>query len=486
MAQDPAQKNYEDLTSPRLKSNKVGLGTLHKDLQDIRQELQGNDSLNTGPVNPLLNLVPANQELPRDAENPGILEQLKASAIMGIKEALGVDTTEEERLQTTPELKNQRIYDEFIQQVKQQQDLLLDATKEQTDIFKKLEDTILQLKTANKEDSTKLRKSIDNLAKQLKATPETSAKQKIARLIPEQQIRSQTAKTETRIKSPVVSTRSSAVPALLMAPPVASNSPLYEDAGLISSESEGDKVQTGERDMDMATILGFLGNMMSGGDGGGILPIGPMGNKPGKTPGKTTPRGAKTSAPKPPVRNVTDKRGVTRQIGPSGQFLPKGSAAAQSPTLNMPKLGTGKVGGGVMAAASLFSIPTLWRYARSDDTFKESMNVSGDIPLKETYGDMWNVTKAAVTGSDIPAYKDPLKTTAPAPATAKPDNQILQQSMQNKDLIQQSQSQPAAPVIINNQQTVGNNTPPAYIAPSLEVRPKESALDRYINRQTVY
>jgi hypothetical protein len=72
------------------------------------------------------------------------------------------------------------------------------------------------------------------------------------------------------------------------------------------------------------------------------------------------------------------------------------------------------------------------------------------------------------------------------PDTAKPDTQVLQQTLENKQLTATAQQQPAAPVIINNQQTVGNNTPPAYIAPSLEVRPKESALDRYINRQTVY
>ena len=69
------------------------------------------------------------------------------------------------------------------------------------------------------------------------------------------------------------------------------------------------------------------------------------------------------------------------------------------------------------------------------------------------------------------------------PAT-KPDSKVIDQSLQNRDL--QSQQQPTAPVIINNQQNMGSNTPPTYIAPSLETRPKESALDRYINRQAVY
>jgi hypothetical protein len=130
MAQDPNQKSFEDLTSPRQKPNKVGLGTLHKDLQDIRQELQGDASLNTRPVNPLVSLIPPKKQQDNQKNTPGLLNQLKASAIMGIKEALGVTTAAEDDVpSTTPATSNQRIYDEFIQQVKQQQDLLLDATK---------------------------------------------------------------------------------------------------------------------------------------------------------------------------------------------------------------------------------------------------------------------------------------------------------------------------------------------------------------------
>jgi hypothetical protein len=247
MLQDPNQKNFEDLTSPRQKTNKVGLGTLHKDLQDIRHELQGDASLNTNPVNPLISLVPPRQQQDANQTNPGLLEQLKASAIMGIKEALGVTTAAEDDVPTTtPATSNQRIYDEFIQQVKQQQDLLLDATKEQTDIFKKLEDTVEKLKSASHEDSKKLLTSIDKLAKQLKDTPDTKAKRNIEKMMPLQQARAQAtaARTSSIITNPAAAPRSAAIPALLQPTPTA---PLYEDAGLISSESEGDKVQSGER-----------------------------------------------------------------------------------------------------------------------------------------------------------------------------------------------------------------------------------------------
>ena len=484
MAQDPLQKNYEDLTSPRLKSNKVGLGTLHKDLQDIRQELQGDASLNTNPVNPLVSLVPPKKQQDNEQNTPGLLNQLKASAIMGIKEALGVTTAAEDDVpSTTPATSNQRIYDEFIQQVKQQQDLLLDATKEQTDIFKKLEDTVEKLKSASHEDSKKLLAGIDKLAKQLKGTPDTKAKSNIEKMMPLQQARAQAtaARTSSIIANPAAAPRSAAIPALLQPSPMA---PLYEDAGLISSESEGDKVQTGERDMDMASILGFLGNMMSGGGGGGVVPIIPR-TGPRKTP-PALPKTKPTTRPTPPR-------------GPDGKFRKptvmdrvKGPGA-RSVLSKVPFLGP-LVTGGFMGA----------------DEFEKSGNlgkalavgtgsaVTGEIgalfgagagSLLGPAGAFGGSIAGGIAGATVGANASGElydKFMGSQPDTAKPDTQVLQQTLENKQLATEVQQQPAAPVIINNQQTVGNNTPPAYIAPSLEVRPKESALDRYINRQTVY
>ena len=485
MAQDPSQKNYEDLTSPRLKSNKVGLGTLHKDLQDIRQELQGDASLNTNPVNPLVSLVPPKKQQDIQQNTPGLLNQLKASAIMGIKEALGVTTAAEDDVpSTTPATSNQRIYDEFIQQVKQQQDLLLDATKEQTDIFKKLEDTVEKLKSASHEDSKKLLAGIDKLAKQLKGTPDTKAKSNIEKMMPLQQARAQAtaARTSSIIANPAPAPRSAAIPALLQPSPMA---PLYEDAGLISSESEGDKVQTGERDMDMASILGFLGNMMSGG-GGGVIPIIPR-TSPRKTP-PTVPKTKPTTRPTPPR-------------GPDGKFRKptvldrvKGPSA-RSVLSKVPLLGP-LVTGGFMGVDEYEKSGNLGKAL----TVGAGSAITGEIgaligtvgggavagPVGAFGGSIAGGITGATVGANASGELYDKFMGAPAPTTAKPDTQVLQQTLENKDLQEQVQQQPAAPVIINNQQTVGNNTPPAYISPSLEVRPKESALDRYINRQTVY
>lgn len=484
MIQDPTQKNFEDLTSPRQKTNKVGLGTLHKDLQDIRQELQGDASLNTNPVNPLVNLVPPKKQQDANQTNPGLLEQLKASAIMGIKEALGVTTAAEDDVPgTTPATSNQRIYDEFIQQVKQQQDLLLDATKEQTDIFKKLEDTVEKLKSANHEDSKKLLASIDKLARQLKDTPDTKAKSNIEKMMPLQQARAQAtaARTSSIIANPAPAPRSAAIPALLQPTPM---TPLYEDAGLISSESEGDKVQSGEREADMATLLGFLGNMMSGGGGGGVVPIIPR-TGPRKTP-PTVPKTNPTTRPTPPR-------------GPDGKFRKptvldrvKGPGA-RSVLSKVPFLGP-LVTGGFMGA----------------DEFEKSGNlgkalavgtgsaVTGEIgalfgagagsvlgPVGAFGGSIAGGIAGATVGANASGELYD-KFMGAQPDTAKPDTQVLQQTLENKQLATEIQQQPAAPVIINNQQNVGDNKPATYIAPSLETRPKESALDRYINRQTVY
>jgi outer membrane lipoprotein SlyB len=429
-------------------------------------------------INPLLELTPG------ASEQPGVWQQLKSSAIMGIKEALGVDENDANLARKQPEIKNQRIYDEFVQQVQRQQDLLLDATKEQTDIFKKLEVTLLQLKNANREDSLRLRKSLDALVQQLDATPDTAAKQKIANLIPLQQSGITASTRENRPATAQITPRTQAVPALLMAPPAASNTPLYEDAGLISSESEGDLVQTGERETDMASILGFLGNMMSGNDGTGVLPIIPR-----TTPRKTPPALPKTK----PTTRPTPPR------GPDGKFRKptvvdriKGPGT-RAVLQKVPFLGP-LVTGGFMGADE---------YEKSGNLGKALVvgtgsAVTGELgaflgtgvgsmlgPVGAVGGSIaGGIAGASVGASSASKLYDTF--TGTQPDTVKPDNQILEQSMQNKDLTQQAQTQPAAPVIINNQQTVGNNAPPAYIAPSLEVRPKESALDRYINRQTVY
>lgn len=482
MTPDIAQRNFEDLTSPRQRSNHVGLGTLHRDLQDIRQELTGDASLNTNPVNPLISLVPPKTQQDKDQNNPGLLDQLKASAIMGIKQALGVDIDEDEVPKTAPATSNQRIYDEFIQQVKQQQDLLLDATKEQTDIFKQLEATVEKLRTANHEDSKKLLAGIDKLTKQLRTTPDTRAKSNIEKMLPLQQARAQAtaARTSSRIANPAPAPRSAAIPALLQPTPTAA---LYEDAGLISSESEGDKVQSGEREADMATLLGFLGNMMSG-SGGGVVPIIPR-TGPTKTP-PTVPKTKPTSRPTPPR-------------GPDGKFRKptvldrvKGPAA-RSVLTKVPFLGP-LVTGGFMGADE---------YAKSGNLGKAlavgtGSAVTGELgalfgagagsflgPVGTFGGSIAGGIAGATVGANASSELYD-KFTGSQPDTAKPDTQVLQQTLENKQLTTEVQQQPAAPVIINNQQNVGETKPATYIAPSLETRPKESALDRYINRQTVY
>ena len=497
MALDSNQKNFEDLTSTRTPSNKIGLGTIHEDLQGIRQDLSGQNFPNSGPVNPLLNLVPANQDLPQEADKPGILDQLKASAIMGIKEALGIDIAEDE---DSAQVENQQIYDEFSKLVLQQQDLLLDATKEQTDIFKKLSDTIAQLKTSNKEDIAKLRKSIDDLAKKLKDTPDTQARRGMERAVIPQQTTSVPSTPTSNVvpfKSGVLA-KSTAVPApaLALTAPVAANAALYEDAGLISSESEGDKVQTGERETDMATILGFLGNLFGGGDSSGpMMPFLP-GRGTSTLPGKSGPPLSKPAGAPKTGGNWWDKfkkaggrtagsalgaAGMARMMGITGLFMPS--------ELGNSDLRTAEE---ITSMQNNASSPDLAALEAEHKQIEKEMYDLVTTPAASE--EQRNAADARINELNKAAAENvrkqneiiksaPKSVPGPMPAT-KPDSKIIEQSLQNRDL--QTQQQATAPVIINNQQTVGNNTPPAYIAPSLEVRPKESALDRYINRQTVY
>ena len=62
---------------------------------------------------------------------------------------------------------NKKIFEEFIQQSQRQQQLLLDATDEQKDIFIQLDETIRKLKDDNVSESKALRAAIDKLAKKL-------------------------------------------------------------------------------------------------------------------------------------------------------------------------------------------------------------------------------------------------------------------------------------------------------------------------------
>lgn len=77
-----------------------------------------------------------------------------------------------------------KIFEEFVIQTKKREELLKDATKEQRDIFKELEDTLKKLQTADHADSIMLRRSIDTLNRRLSATPNTAAKTKMTGMIP--------------------------------------------------------------------------------------------------------------------------------------------------------------------------------------------------------------------------------------------------------------------------------------------------------------
>lgn len=478
MALDPNQKFTEDLTAKKQKSNKLGLSDIHKDLTDIKDRLGNDDSLGSDTARgPLASLI--------DEPDSGssFWDDVKQSAIKGIYDALGIEGKEDAATDSKePELSNQRIYEEFMAQVKRQQDLLLDATKEQTVIFKQLEDTIKQLKIANKEDSSKLRKSIDKLVLQLKGTPETEAKRRIERMAPVRKPKEPAAKTEGKTKAPAPAPRTSAVPAMaLAAVPTTKTMNLFEDADTLSSESEGDQVQTGEREADMATILGFLGSMFGGGNNN-IVPIGnPLGRSrggpvaaPGGSKSKVTP-GKNTN----PVIERTRKDGTKyyTQKGTKGFVKPPqpASKVVKPDLLSKAKSVAGR---GFNVAKSFLSPVGLGITAMlySGEAGAGSDQVPRTTEELQQIEDFRKKQAAEIAA----------KTKAPAPVAAKPDSQVLQQSLENKDLAAKAQ-QPAAPVVINtNNQTNAGGKPPAYIAPTLEIRPKESALNRYIMRESFY
>jgi hypothetical protein len=134
---------------------------------------------------------------------------------------------------------NKKVFEEFIKQTEKREQLLLDATEEQNDLFKELESTIQKLKDANKQDSKALRQALDKLSKKLEKTPETKARQNIQKLIPAQ--KEVKAKEQTKYFGNVQNIFKGGLAgpspgAPLPATPT--NYSLYEDAGLLRSDED--------------------------------------------------------------------------------------------------------------------------------------------------------------------------------------------------------------------------------------------------------
>lgn len=227
--QETTAKELTDIQKPRKVGTKVGLGVIHDDLQQVSKKLdvlnktasgdapkQGREQL---PVT--LGRYKLDPKNAKDAEllakieeadrqqnpnpSPGTTDTgTEASATDAGTAAESAESDEQrtERLtrigetiqgkieaerggtlNTTQTGINNKVFENFIEQTKQREDLLKDATEEQLDIFQRLEDTLIELREANSEDSEKLRAQIAELGGELSETADTDAKAKMQELV---------------------------------------------------------------------------------------------------------------------------------------------------------------------------------------------------------------------------------------------------------------------------------------------------------------
>ena len=208
------QQELADLQSPRRRSNKIGLGILHNDLQKLNTTLDTLPKANRADL-PQVVISMGGQKLdprnPKELEiikrlqetNPGILQEVSAETKPAPEEPeVKTAETDAERIErltrignvmqerlslgsankTMPEI-GKTVFDNFIEQTKNREELLADATREQSDLFKKLEETIISLRDANSAENKELRKTLDDLSGQLEASPETKAKSQLTQVV---------------------------------------------------------------------------------------------------------------------------------------------------------------------------------------------------------------------------------------------------------------------------------------------------------------
>ena len=176
---DELTKQFKDIQSPRKVGNKIGFNTLHEDLTKLKETLT-KTATGTEPKperTPLTTIIPpsppkepgptANEERTQRLQKIGNVVQEKVSTERG-----GSLNLSQTKINTT-------VFDKFVAQSKQRDDLLKNASEEQMKIFQELEDTLVELRGAGSKDSEKLRNTLAELEGRLKETKDTDAKGKI-------------------------------------------------------------------------------------------------------------------------------------------------------------------------------------------------------------------------------------------------------------------------------------------------------------------
>ena len=210
-------QQLDDIQKPRKVGVKVGLGVIHEDLTKLEKTIKGDAPKAGRSELPRVSLGKQSLD-PNDPKNAKLIEMINAQmgaaeaaapeaetpAPTAEKQAVGGESDKERtaRLQkiggviqekigaerggtlnTSQTATNSKVFETFIAQTKQREELLKTASDDQKEIFSKLEETLVKLREANKDESDKLRQTLGELSGQLKETENSPAKEKIGRVL---------------------------------------------------------------------------------------------------------------------------------------------------------------------------------------------------------------------------------------------------------------------------------------------------------------
>jgi hypothetical protein len=375
---------------------------------------------------------------------------------------------------------NQKIFEDFVKQTQKREELLKDATSEQIVIFKHLEDTIKKLKDASHADSVNLRKTLETLARNLRATPANAA-------------RSSMLKTLT---APAVSAAKTSPNAPVLAP---TDYKLFEDSASVG-DTDDSRASMGEAEAKQQDSLGLLD----------LLKAGLLGRtlKGTLTPNKGNPKSGKKGSPSISTaesKSARAKGGITKDAqgrwrNAAGQYVKKPGLVTQAAEkVKGPLKALGKVASKIPFIAPLVTgvMAGFDEYEQSGNIMKAatvgtSSAIAGEIgaaagaaagfavggPVGAFVGGAAGGVLGSEAGKTLGSAGYDIATT-PA-LSAKSASVIRDMSMKNQDI---ADAKDSAPVIINNTTAAPSQVMPhqTYI-PRGDVRPNESALERYIDR----
>jgi len=371
---------------------------------------------------------------------------------------------------------NQKIFEDFVKQTQKREELLKDATTEQIVIFKHLEDTIKKLKDASHADSVNLRKTLENLARNLKATPANAAKSSMMKAL--------TAPAVSASKQP------SAIPTPTISP---SEYKLYDNAASVGDTEERtykgwadekDNSDSGSGLWDMFKDVAAFKTIKDAGKYVKNKTMGGATAKSSATGGKYT-QGKNGQWYQKGLRGAIKKPGlISRGINavanaPGAKTV--GKALAKAPIIG-PLITAGIMGyneyqdsGDLLKAAVVGGSGAIAGEVSGLAGLVAGTAVAG--PVGGLVGSVALGSTGAYAGGKVGGSVYEALTGSHG---AKVSSEIRKLNLDNQDILLNREDR--APVIINNNSTSQSPVSQPTYMPQAPVRPSESALDNWINR----